>query len=333
MAASASLSDRVTLRQLCAATASALLLPLTTLLSRCDWPWVGAGAALACGYYIMYRRRPAAETENRTPKPLAWLHAAALLLLCALLSQQVGTLFPETAGRAWVGLGVLLLAAAAASRGTAVVLRCGAVLCLPLTLVCGAVVLLAIPGAKASWLAPQNATLGGAASLLLFLIPASFFCLAPRSSDSGDGCTASPWKWALALGVFATLCAAVTSACLSPRVAAQPMSFYTLARSVSVFGVMLRLESFVSGALTASAFAGMGLLLRAAKKVLQVRAPDGSVWALVALAGLLSLLPGKILSLSAAVSAIFCAGIPIVTQALVDRKKPEKKSVFFEKNC
>lgn len=316
----------VSLRQLCAAAACSLLLPISTLLACGDWLWVGLGAALACLYYIMYGRRDGKPIQS--PVWLGCLRGLALLVLAGLLSQQVGALFPETEGLPWVGLGVLALAAAAASKGFAVVLRCGAVLFVPLALVCLAVVLLAIPGAHPAWFTPRIRPLDGAVSLLLLLLPASLSCFAPLVTEHN----ARPCRWAAYLGLAATLTAAVTAACLSPELAEQPMSFYTLARSVSVFGVMLRLESCVSGALVASAFSGMGLLLCAARQVLPERLQSVSVWYLTGIAALISLVPAPVLTPIAIVSGIFCVLFSVLTQALVSREKPEKKSVFFEKN-
>lgn len=309
---------------------------MAALLCRGDWPWVAAGAALAWLLYALAARRrmPALSDAVRrafphAAKPLLALNALALLFLAALLSQQIGTLFPQTAGLRWVGLGVLALAAFAAHKGLAVVLRCGAVLFVPLALILGAVPLLAAHGATLAWLAPRGDVLGGACALLLFLLPAALSCFVPeiRVQD------AKPRRWMGALGLAAVLGAAVCAACLSPQLAAGEMSFYLLARSVSVFGVMLRLESFVSGALTASAFSALALLLLTAKKLLSDCIKDVSVWYFAIIAGGASLLPADALIPISLFSAIFCALFPVLAQGLAVGRESEKKSDFFEKNA
>lgn len=323
----------VSLRQYCAAASCALVLPIAALSARGTGLGAAIGTVPAVIYYNVCRRcalpSPAEAGRaayGKAAVPLELLHALAMLVLAALLSAQTGTLFPETAGLPWAGLGVLALATAAANKGVAVVLRCGAVLLVPLAAICAAVLLLALPGANPEWLAPTPNLPAAGVTLLLLLLPTigAYFVPSIRVKN------AKPTRWVLGAGIAACAAAVTAAVCLSPELAAAPMSFYTLARSVSIFGVMLRLESFVSGALTASAFVGMALLLGAASCAARVlRLP---IWGFGAAAALLSLLPDGFLSSAAVPAAIFCAGFPIVTQAIVACKKPEKKSEFFEKN-
>ncbi len=322
--------DSCSQRQLCAGIGCALLLPITLVLSRGGWIWVTAGAGLSLLYYYNMYKPGRGKMASRVSSPgtLRWVRGGAMLILTAELSAQVGSLYPETLGLRWVGLGVLALAAAAADRGTAVVLRCASVLFVPLSLILGAVPLLALPGLRWEWVRAAGKPTDAAAALLLFLLPGSLDCLQTQVREEN----ADLRRWMLSLGLGAGFVSFVTWGCLSPALAAKPRSFWRLARSASVFGVMLRLESFVSGALTASAFCGMALLLCACARIIFTDQkadpiPDAKnrskktesgrakyltrVPLLSITAAGLSLLPGPILDALALAAAIFCGLIAV----------------------
>ena len=311
---------------------------MATLLSRCAWPWLLGG--LAAGtlylYYIVGAQpaRPfpdAAQTAfGRAAGVLRGIHAAAQLILAGCICGQAGALFPETSGLHWVGLGVLALAAFAARKGTAVVLRCGAVLFVPIALILGAVPLLALHGARWAWALPAGAPSDFGAGLLFALLPLSLGWLRPQLHESD----AAPGRWLPGLCLAPAAFAGICSACISPALARQPMSVLRLARSVTVFGVMLRLESFVSCALMASAFTGVGLLLcsaLAAGRKTEIRSSDVLYFSLAT--AVVSMLPDRVVLPLGTAAATFCALYSILTTTSGGKRRISKKLDFFEKKA
>lgn len=128
----------------------------------------------------------------------------------------------------------------------------------------------------------------------------------------------------IGLCAAAALCAAGT---LSPRVAGEEaFAVYTMAKSVSVFGVMERLEPVVSAALTAGGFCLLSVLCLANAKTAQAigwkrRTGIGNF-----LLGCTGYLAGTVLPEGVqAVAAAICWGIvPLVTLWVASVKKLQK---------
>ena len=80
------------------------------------------------------------------------------------------------------------------------------------------------------------------------------------------------WPWWLS-ALEATAAALVTGGILSPALAAEPGAFRTLARGVSVLGVIRRFEALVNAALLMNAFCLCALLLAAAGALLAGKGP------------------------------------------------------------
>ena len=136
-----------------------------------------------------------------------------------------------------------------------------------------------------------------------------------------------------AMALLGTAAAAVTGGILSPALAAEEGSFLTLAKSVSILGVIQRFEALVSGAMVISGFSLCALLLAAAREILQTdvgagRSPRVYPAILVpvfAAAWLVPDIAGKI----GAVCAI-CGGLLRIILQAVDQKKTFNKN---EKKC
>ena len=132
------------------------------------------------------------------------------------------------------------------------------------------------------------------------------------------------WKRCAAVLLAAALCAAGT---LSPRVAGEEaFAVYTMAKSVSVFGVMERLEPVVSAALTAGGFCLLSVLCLANAKTAQAigwkrRTGIGNF-----LLGCTGYLAGTVLPEGVqAVAAAICWGmVPLVTLWVASVKKLQK---------
>lgn len=315
-----------------------MLLPL--VLPGGDWASAGLGLLLAGGYYIIYGSCAAASVPpqklyvrafgRRAGKLAALASTGFFLLLSGFLAGKSAAFFPQTARTAWAGLGVLTLAALCAHKGTAAALRCGSILLLPLAAAFAAVLLCAVPGIDPQRLraAPTpRQTLNAALTLLL---PTAGLYLLPAVRQDGT----RPLRWALALAPAAPLTALVLAGTLPPSRTGGADAFYTLARSVTVFGVMLRLEALISAALTAGAFLGCALLFCAASQVLEdclpVSAAARSVgsWIFSAAALLTTAVSRDTILLLA---GIFCGLFPLTAQGLVCLKKAEKKRDFFRK--
>ena len=190
---------------------------------------------------------------------------AGLLLLCVWAGRDSALAFPETAGRPLAACLAVSLAWAAVWRGAEVPGRCAAVLVRLLALLYGVVLLFSLPQLRGEWLRPIPDRGGALRCFLVLLLPGAGLCL------EREGRAGFPWQaWiAAALAGFGAL---VTAGILSPALAAEPMAFYTLARSVSILGVMQRFEALISGAQLISGFCLCALLLAAARSLLEALA-------------------------------------------------------------
>ena len=135
----------------------------------------------------------------------------------------------------YVWLFLLLLAAAyAAERGEETVLRSGAILFFFLTAVEAVILGFSAVQVRAAWLAPQTGRVPFAA-MTAALSPMAVLYVRGGARRTGGWLAAG-----IGLCAAAALCAAGT---LSPRVAGEEaFAVYTMAKSVSVFGVMERLD-------------------------------------------------------------------------------------------
>ncbi len=185
----------------------------------------------------------------------ALLLGGAARALCAI--------YPESRGGPLTGLLLLLAAAYAAERGEETVLRSGAILFFFLTAVEAVILGFSAVQVRAAWLAPQTGRVPFAA-MTAALSPVAVLYVRGGARRTGGWLAAG-----IGLCAAAALCAAGT---LSPRVAGEEaFAVYTMAKSVSVFGVMERLEPVVSAA---QCDGGGLLLLRAILRARSVPAAN-----------------------------------------------------------
>ena len=239
------------------------------------------------------------------------MHALVLLggaLLLGGAARALCAIYPESRGGPLTGLLLLLAAAYAAERGEETVLRSGAILFFFLTAVEAVILGFSAVQVRAAWLAPQTGRVPFAAMTAALSPMAVLYVRA-----AGVGLCAA-----------AALCAAGT---LSPRVAGEEaFAVYTMAKSVSVFGVMERLEPVVSAALTAGGFCLLAVLCLANAKTARAigwkrRTGIGNF-----LLGCTGYLAGTVLPEGVqAVAAAICWGIvPLVTLWVASVKKLQK---------
>lgn len=246
-------------RQLGALALTAAGLPIFRLCCRVSWVWALAGGLAAAGTLsvltaLAERRRtgnPASAAARRLPPgrkaffwglPLAGALWAAWESACA---------FPETAGsRLAAGL-VLILSAAAARKGVAAAGRCAGILLWITGGLYGTVLVFSLPEIRADWLAPTGSPLDALEVWAALLLPGAALGLRGALEP---GARLPRWPWWAAAGM-AVLASAVTGGILSPELARDPEAFRTLARGVSVLGVIRRFEALVNGAMLMSGFA------------------------------------------------------------------------------
>lgn len=159
--------------------------------------------------------------------------------------------FPETAGsRLAAGL-VLILSAAAARKGAAAAGRCAGILLWITGGLYGTVLVFSLSEIRAEWLAPTGGPLDALKVWGALLLPGAALGLRGALEP---GARLPRWPWWAAAGL-AVLASAVTGGILSPALARDPEAFRTLARGVSVLGVIRRFEALVNGAMLMSGFA------------------------------------------------------------------------------
>lgn len=323
--------DGLTSRQLCAALFAGLTVPLALVGARLHWRWVLLAELLAgLYYYIMYRtkRDPplahlALSAFGKPGKALLLPVAAFFVCLAGFAANRSSLSFPQTAELPVTGLVLLAVSALAAKKGIRALVRCGALLCVLLIALYGIVLLGSAPRVQIRWLTPAGDLKQTALFLGILTLPTVCLYFHPEEDNT------APALWFLACGVLALAASLVTAGCLSPKIAAEEMSFYTLAQSVSLFGTLERFEAIISAAFLSGAFCLAGLFLCAAREVLFVLLPQdrASRLPLFAFAAPAALFSGRIpLWVWACGAAIFCGIFPVLTQGIVGLKKEEKIS-------
>ncbi|MGM9553281.1 MAG: GerAB/ArcD/ProY family transporter [Faecousia sp.] len=313
-------------RRLYALGFCAFLVPAVLHLPSAGWLWTAAASsfcALLLAVLIALRRKcghTLSEIAARAPIGRCVLLLVLLwnLLLLGSTAGELCAAYPKGNTFPLIGLLLLLLAAYAAERGEAVVLRVGAIVFFALLIFFALILGFALPKVHLAWLAPQTSV--DWKRLTAVLCPTVVLYL----GGSGEKSKCAPW---LLLGVvFATLCAAVTVGTLSPAVASEDrFPFYTAAKSVSVLGAMERLEPLVSAALTAGGFCLLALICAANGRILGAFLPKAEKCTALlnfALGGsamwLSKLLPAALIAVG---TTIFWGIFPIITLSLGTRKK------------
>lgn len=152
--------------------------------------------------------------------------------------------FPSVDGFPGLGWVLLALTAWGIRKGTRACAGCSGILSLFLLVLYGAVVVFSVPDVKKEYLVPSPAWGQAAKALGLLLLPAGAWCVPVREKKNKGQLLY------LLLPVASAALAAVTAGVLSPELAAEsPVPLYTLSQSVSVFGVIERIEPLLSAAI------------------------------------------------------------------------------------
>ena len=305
------------------------------VLSRCagmDWLWAGLGAALAAGILrLLFSRRKAGDAAAGAeagvlPRVLRIPGGVLLLLLAARAAVAGAGAFPETAGNLLAAGLLLALSLWAAQGGAEAAERCAGILLRLVLALFLTVAVFSLPQLRVSWLRPAFRPGDALICAGLLLVPGAA-CFLRRGPGRTDG--RALWLMIPA----AAGAAAVTGGVLSPALAAGEDSFLTLARSVSVLGVMRRFEALVSGAVLPAWFCLCTLLLCAARDAFGVpEGPSAPVVRIARAALCFALLPAakRLNPVSVAViSSISCGLIPLILLS-VEREKNSQK---IQKKC
>ena len=290
------------------------------------WGWVLLGCAIAAGYYVLTQElangavylpeltvRAFGNVAGRTTLVIG---GAFTLLAAAQTARRAGIAFPD--GTAELAGGVIvLLGTLAGEKGAKQATKVCGVLFLVLAGLYTIIILAAAKNVQLRWMEPW-----GGARQTLEVVPPLLVLTCLRFLPGRKAAVKSGWLGLLA--VCPAAFAALTAGCLSPRLTQQlTFPFYTVSQSLSVLGVMERLEPIVSAALFMGFFALESLLLEAGREQIERAAPiiAGKRWARAALGiavfGLSFLtdgIPAEVWALGAAV----CWGIvPLLTQLIV----------------
>ena len=238
-----------------------------------DWIWIVAAAAIVSGYYIYIERYLGSAGLSaiicakfgKAGKGILLLTLVWLVVLAAWSANLADAAYPMVDGYPVLGWTVLAMAAWGSWKGAAVCAGCVGVLCLFLLGLYGTVSAFAVPDITLAYLIPQGQWKSLGLVMGLLLVPAAIWYLPCKRTREE-----LPWKTALLLPVGAGLLGAVTVGVLSPALARSLASpLYTVAQSVSVFGVVERIEPLLSAAMTMGAFCLLAVLACAAGRLSQ----------------------------------------------------------------
>lgn len=294
------------------------------------WLWVLLGGLAISVYYVYLDRRlrpcglaallPAAF--GGVGRILAALTLLWTVLAMAWTANLADTAFPMVEGFPVLGWTLLALAAWGSRRGAAACARCAGVLYLFLLALYGAVTVFAVPDMRLANLRPTGGWEQSLWACGLFLLPAGVWYAPCRRSK-----TKMTWAWLLP-SLLAALLAAVTAGVLSPALAESlPVPLYTLAQSVSLFGVMERIEPLLSAAMTMGVFCLLSSMACACRALAAQWTPwkGSGAAACVLSAALMGLSRALTLPMITAGAAVFWLLLPVTAVAVSHHEKRRRR--------
>lgn len=280
-------------KQLLALTFCASTVASAWVLPPVGWIWAALASLVGVGLALAALRRPILTAKWLLLPLLVWN-----FLMLGAATRLLSTAFPD--GNEATGLILLLLAAYAAGQGEQTVLRVGAAAVFLLTILYSILVGFSLPSAdfSAEVATPQTWPIFAAAlspMLLAFL----------RREDTKAG------AWSLAIPILAALCALVTGS---------NGDFYTAMKSVSIFGVIERLEPLASVAVCIGGFCLLAEICAVNEKILRRKsaATAMNVFLGGACFWLSPLVPDAVLAIG---TAIFWGLLPFLPQGIENSKK------------
>lgn len=309
--------------------------PAAMALCGAGWLWVlfGASAAAAVSTVLRWMQRRSGLTLARgitaafgtyggrvvTAVTWAWLLLAAAGTACACqraFGQTLGAFGPAVP---------LFLAALMSRTGKVGAARVSGVVVLILTILYSIFVLGAVQQVRWEWCVPQGTVVEGTSALSLCLTP-----VAIRYFTECDELPRRAWGSGALCAILPGLLAFMTAACLSPELARREVApLQTLGKSLSVLSVMQRFEVLLSVAQLLGLTVLIGALACAAQSITWETAPkmEGktctAIFCLLAFGASFTIkrVPVWVWTVGA---AIFWGILPILTQFIVNIKKPKK---------
>lgn len=321
------MENKILPRQLCALTFCAFTVPAVALLPRAGWLWAGIAALIAAS--IVAAGTALCRKKGGDLVVLAAQHASGRwclramgawnLLAMGAAARKLCMVYPDAGAFPLVGALLLLLAAYAAGKGVSAVVRVGAICFFFFAALYALVFGFALPQMHAAWMKPVTRPVWTVLPAAL----AAANALALAGTCRGRGRITGWLAGGVALAVFAALAAA---GCVSPEVAAaEPFAFYTMSKSISLFGAMERFEAVVSAALTAGGFCLLALeclantqIVKRLRPGMEKHAPVGNLM----LGGAAIFLAGRVPEpVLAAGTAIFWGVLPVILLSVAEHKK------------
>ena len=281
------------------------------------WLWILLGGAVVSLYYIyMDANLPGAGLAKLLPKPVAILTLIWIIVLLAWSANLADSAFPMVKGFPVLGWTMLALAAWGSYKGAGVCAGCAGILCLFLIILYSIVVIFGLPDAELRYLEPYGKWQNGLWSAGLFLLPAAVWYLPCRKSRKG-----AAWIVGVVPLVTAVVLTMVTAGVLSPYLAASlPSPLYTLAQSISLFGVVERIEPLLSAAMT------MGVFCLLSAMACTCRELSGKKWGGMAACGAAGVLMGVVGKLGISAISAGCGVVFLVVPlVLVSTRKNYRK--------
>jgi len=250
------MQSRITQRQrwvwlACAASAVAAV-----LLCRLNWLWVLIGGSVVCLYYLYIEERLGRDSLTQrlgrlgfSGKVIAAIMLFWIILVMGYCACLADSAFPMVDGFPGLGWVLLVLTAWGSKKGPRACASCSGILSLFLLALYGVVAAFSLPDVELSYLRPEGRWTQAVAAAVIFLLPFGVW-MVPVNAGKGRG-----RLWVLLLPILAAALSAVTAGVLSPELAGTvQVPLYELARSVSVLGVVERIEPLLSAAMTMGVF-------------------------------------------------------------------------------
>ena len=301
----------------------AFSVPAVLLLPGAGWLWATL-AALAVAVFLFLGFRLQRKTGLSPAEIAARWKVGRVLLLLALFwnllllgaaAKQLCAAFPDGSDTPLIGLLLLLLASYAAKRERGP--RVAAILFFFLLGLYGLLFGFSLTELRLSYLHPVRQV--NPVRISTALVPLCLLYLPCGAKKKG-------YLWCLAGVVLAFVAAFMTAGILSPTVAAEEgFALYEAAKSVSIFGVIGRLEPLVSMAVSLGGFCLLYLICSANCSLLRAIVPEKKTenFSINFFAGALGIWLSGLLSGSwiALGTTIFWGIFPLGTLLLGSRKK------------
>ena len=231
----------------------------------------GLGAILL---YELRLKRPV----GKVPGLIAALQVLWLAVPLAVFAAVARDLFPDASNEVYVPLVVLALSWLLARHPRDGVLACCVIVAYFLLAAVAVVCVFSLPGLQWRWLSPSFDWMEALTAL-------AFAGGGMALSSAVPGVKPGKlWRW-IAFLCPAVIAAVVAGSLSEPLARQQDAAFYTLSRSISLFGVVERFEALVASCLTLGLCSACALLLHAARQLIPSKGRDG-VTAFLCLAAL-----------------------------------------------